>query len=127
MEIQEVRRRLTATRRSHSSTLTGTYRIRAQMSRTNIEQVQAARVRLCGARRAGFAFVLGAGLRSPSSFVRRLISALTRSCATSCALARAMQRLCSTGSGVIPSLIVATVGAILLLFIVGLFQRRRGI
>lgn len=29
-----------------------------------------------------------------------------------------------TGAGVIPSLIVATVGAILLLFIVGLFRRR---
>ena len=29
-----------------------------------------------------------------------------------------------TGSGVIPSLLVATAGAILLLFIVGLFRRR---
>lgn len=31
------------------------------------------------------------------------------------------------GSGVIGSLIVATVGAILLLFLVGLVQRRRGV
>lgn len=30
-----------------------------------------------------------------------------------------------TGAGVIPSLITATVGAILLLFILGLFNRRR--
>ena len=33
----------------------------------------------------------------------------------------------STGAGIVPSLIVATAGAILLLFLLGLFQRRRGI
>jgi uncharacterized membrane protein YeaQ/YmgE (transglycosylase-associated protein family) len=33
----------------------------------------------------------------------------------------------SAGEGIVPSLIVATAGAILLLFLLGLFQRRRGI
>lgn len=31
------------------------------------------------------------------------------------------------GTGIVPSLLVATAGAILLLFLVGLFQRRRGV
>ncbi len=31
----------------------------------------------------------------------------------------------SPGAGIVPSLLIATVGAILLLFLLGLFQRRR--